>query len=98
MTRDMMMSLRDFESGYKASHCVIHRRLCNQIVFSSLVARERVPSLLVTPKRYLVPAEFGGIWGNQLRSIVFSLSNFLSQIMWRVFYRNLLCGNHHLSG
>lgn len=93
-----MSSLRDFESSYKASHCVICRRLCTQIVFSSLVARERVNLLLVTPKRYLAPAEFGVIWGSQLRSIVFSLSNFLSQIMWRVVYRNLLCGNHHLSG
>jgi hypothetical protein len=84
MTRDMLMSLRDFESSYKASHCVICRHLCNQIVFSNLVARERVPLLLVTPKRYLVPGEFGVIWGSQLRSIIFSLSNFLSQIMWTV--------------
>jgi len=55
-------------------------------VFNSLVARVKVFVLLGISKRYFVPTTFGVIWGRLLKSIVFSLSNFLSQVK--------LCGEY----
>jgi hypothetical protein len=70
----MMMTLRDFGSGYKTFHCVVCGCPLNDIVFGSLVARERVPML----QKYLVLATIVVIRGSFLRSIMFSLSNSLS--------------------
>lgn len=50
------------------------------------MARVKVFVLLETSKRYLVPTTFGVIWGRLLKSIIFSLSNFLSQVK--------LCGKY----
>jgi hypothetical protein len=70
----MMMTLRDFGSGYKTFHGVVCGCPCNDIVFGSLVARERVPML----QKYLVLATIVVIRGSFLRSIMFSCQTLLS--------------------